>query len=328
MYDLRGDRVSIEVPVVPNAASHGQAMIVATNPGGDAVQIIFENGSLYFQKRVGGSYTDVGSLTYDAVQHRFWALSESSGTLRWETSPDGSTWTVRASAPAPIPLRLLEIDLLGGTYQSEASPGGAQFDNLNGGGTPTGKFCKTSTLKDDFNDGVRADDWSRAYVQGGATRAETGGELVLTPSTSASQAGYVSATAFDLTNDQVAIEVPQILSAATPAYAELELSAGSGRYVEFFVQSGLVKMVEANGGGSVTRASVTYSATDHRWWRLREATGTLYWETSADGHVWTTRFSEADPFALTALDVYLLASTNAAVSTPGSLHYDNYNLLP
>ncbi len=40
---------------------------------------------------------------------------------------------------------------------------------------------------------------------------------------------------------------------------------------------------------------ITYSATDHRWWKIRESGGTVYFETSPDGLTWTTQRSISTP---------------------------------
>ena len=45
------------------------------------------------------------------------------------------------------------------------------------------------------------------------------------------------------------------------------------------------------GGVGTTLATLTYSATDHAWLRLREAAGTVFWDTSPDGVTWTNRAS-------------------------------------
>jgi hypothetical protein len=44
------------------------------------------------------------------------------------------------------------------------------------------------------------------------------------------------------------------------------------------------------------RNSIAYDADAHRYWRIREAAGTTYWETSADRTDWAELHSEANPF--------------------------------
>lgn len=42
-------------------------------------------------------------------------------------------------------------------------------------------------------------------------------------------------------------------------------------------------------GGSLTQ--ITYDATNHLWWRIRESGGTVYADTAPDGSTWTNRYS-------------------------------------
>src|SRR5690606_1400637 len=52
-----------------------------------------------------------------------------------------------------------------------------------------------------------------------------------------------------------------------------------------------------NGGTAVQIGSTTLNAVNHRFLRLREAGGTVYYETSANGTTWTVRWSVAHAFS-------------------------------
>jgi hypothetical protein len=74
----------------------------------------------------------IGSVLYDPAQHAWWRIRESGGTLFWETAPDGKAWVVQAQLSAlPFAIDVLDVDVMSGTYQSQASPGQSHFDNLN-----------------------------------------------------------------------------------------------------------------------------------------------------------------------------------------------------
>ncbi|WP_420034708.1 LamG-like jellyroll fold domain-containing protein [Streptomyces sp. cg28] len=49
-----------------------------------------------------------------------------------------------------------------------------------------------------------------------------------------------------------------------------------------------------------TPVNLTYSAIDHAWVRVRETSGTVYWETSGDGFGWTVRRTLATPSWVTS----------------------------
>jgi hypothetical protein len=67
------------------------------------------------------------SGSYDPIAHRWWKLRHDGQLLFFETSPDGETWSVRASAESPISLDSVIIQLGAGTYLSIPDPGVARF---------------------------------------------------------------------------------------------------------------------------------------------------------------------------------------------------------
>lgn len=72
------------------------------------------------------------TVTYNAMTHRWMRLRESAGTLYWETSPDGSTWTVRRNIATPA---WVTSATTGGVflegYRDVATTVWAEIDNLN-----------------------------------------------------------------------------------------------------------------------------------------------------------------------------------------------------
>lgn len=70
------------------------------------------------------------------------------------------------------------------------------------------------------------------------------------------------------------------------------------------------------GGTNTTLATWTYSATTHAWLRVREAAGTVYWDTSPDGMTWTTQASTAAiTWDLTTVYLRVTASRFGAETT-------------
>src|SRR5205085_7427891 len=118
------------------------------------VQFVIENGNIYYQKRVNGTQTTLGSLPYSASEHRFFGIRATATNVYWETSANGTSWTQRASDGAVINFQYVRVSLTGGSYQSETSPGSVVWDNVNGG-TRTGVWCKASSMLDRFDDTTR-----------------------------------------------------------------------------------------------------------------------------------------------------------------------------
>lgn len=75
---------------------------------------------------------NVGSVTYNATNHKWLRLRHSSGNVYWDTSADGVNWTNQASAAVAevIPLTALRVQFVTG-YSGTESPTTVIFDNVN-----------------------------------------------------------------------------------------------------------------------------------------------------------------------------------------------------
>ena len=92
---------------------------------------VVESGKLYLQSKIDGRKNSQ-SITYDATEHQSWRIRHeaSENQILWETSPDGTTWTIQRQIAPQIPLTALYVTLSAGTYMTEAEPGLAVFDNF------------------------------------------------------------------------------------------------------------------------------------------------------------------------------------------------------
>ena len=94
-----------------------------------------ENGQLLAYTETGGNPTGVATLTYSPTQHLYWRVRESAGTIYWDTSADGTTWTNRAQtsisglsfSPSSVSVYLTTKEFSTGS----ASPGTGKFSNMN-----------------------------------------------------------------------------------------------------------------------------------------------------------------------------------------------------
>jgi hypothetical protein len=332
-YDLRGHAISVEVVTVPNAATSAQGVMSLGHPKNDAGASIEVAGGMlnFIRTDTSGNGVSQGTLAFSATDHRYWRIREAGGQVFWETSPDRTTWTLREQASAPIDFRYARVSLFGGTYEAAAvNPGEMVFDNLNTG-VPASEFCAPETLVDRFDDGVISDAWSRDSVTNGCVISEGGGVLRLTPAaTAGSGCQLASSTAYDLRGKAFVVRVAQMVDTSTQVQAYLRLAdfaAGSDHYVGFFQRGGQL-LAQSRAGGAETDVAVTWNATDHAWWRIREASGMVIWETSPDGTAWSMRRMSAAPVSLTRIVVDLSVENGAGAATPGAAHFDDFNAPP
>ena len=78
----------------------------------------------------------------------------------------------------------------------------------------------------------------------------------------------------------------------------------------------------------VSPTEITYSPTEHRWWRLRNHAGQFLWETSPDGRAWTTQASEPAESDPLVASIHVEAGTEGPDPAPGTAVLDNFNVPP
>lgn len=161
---------------------------------------------------------------------------------------------------------------------------------------------------------------------------ETENHLEITPRTGQTGPHYnglISVDTFDLTDQQVFLEVVRV----TQGNADTQFFIGSdnGNAVKMEYEGGKISMRLVNGGTTIGLATISYDPSLHRWWRIRhvDINDTIYFDTSPDGIDWTQRVSiPRGSLDITAFYVYLGAGSWTSESTPGVAIFDNLNWHP
>lgn len=106
--------------------------LILSFPGEDiALSIEYWDGMLRLFERVGGDTPMSVSLSYNQAQHRWWKIRESAGTLSWETSPNGSSWTSHATRPTDFDCGTAYVTIAAGVWDTwTGGPIEAHFDHL------------------------------------------------------------------------------------------------------------------------------------------------------------------------------------------------------
>ena len=186
---------------------------------------------------------------------------------------------------------------------------------------------KTGCFQDDFQDGVRAAFWDQTYSVG-PILGELGVLLVSpsdpTPSTAALSA-YVTSP-LDLTVSSIAVELVQAPNTAAAVYVLFTAKQDGAKLnrLQIFAAAGTIvfrKMVDS----VATDVMLTFDPLQHRWWRIREVSGTTYFDTS-DGFTWTQRASTPTPAFANQVNIELGGGTVTMISNPGVIKFDNFNI--
>jgi hypothetical protein len=160
-----------------------------------------------------------------------------------------------------------------------------------------------SSLVDNFNAGALGPDWGNSY---GGTAVVAGRARV--PCTTG-YAGCQTAYSWTMAGASFFVQVPTVPAASTAAEAYCGVmvqSATAGTRVGFIINAvgGLLRCKNEVGYYDAEAVDIPYSATDHKWLRMREDGTSLYWDTSPDGTTWTNRRTIPTP-------AWILAETDA-----------------
>jgi hypothetical protein len=187
-------------------------------------------------------------------------------------------------------------------------------------------------FSDDFTGGsIDTTKWPN--ITGAPT--QTGGRLRIIPTTAYPQ--VVSGPVFDMTTDQVWVEVPTIPNQGngTNKARFLLFSNPSGASNVYFQieYNGSAWILFMHGNGTITSVSGSstinpYVNATHRFLRFTMTGGNLLYETSADNVTWTTRRTIVAPAWLTAGLVYacLQAFYTGTEPSPGYAEFDNFRI--
>lgn len=333
LYTLVDSSALVRVDEAVNAGGYVSEQFSLKRDGNNKVYWHAEGGTLSARVKVAGAATTLAAFPYSATEHRWLRLRESAGTVYWETSADGIGWTQRASqgVASLFPLDSMIVTFYVYTFGGGTpTPGQARFSRLNSvdGNTPSPGL---SGIQDNFNDGTLALQWTT--IQSGGTISESGGTLNFAPSANNGSVVLTveSVESRSLLGSSLFAEVPSVISTTGNMGQRLEAKLDGSNKLTWKVENGVLSASIKNAGTQATIVSLTYSPTSHRWWRIREASGTIFWDTSPDGLNWTQQATAptSSTFPLDAVSIRLhLETWGSGVGNPGVARFDNVNVPP
>ena len=205
--------------------------------------------------------------------------------------------------------------------------GYADFDDPSGQ-SPDGDdaWCPIHALVDDFEDTFRSPEWLNTTGDAVVSALETEGELVMTlaPGAAGSKA-YISSQAYDLTGGEVVVEIPEVSTPPSTTFVELR---GDTSVIAIRILATIDMMsmeplyevdvsVDSKEDPVVPIVTLDYDLMAHRWLRIREADGALFFEHSADGSEWLELGTRSpNDIPVDDLLVAIGVSTTAAAMDP------------
>lgn len=98
--------------------------------------------------------------------------------------------------------------------------------------------------------------------------------------------------------------------------------------LQFYVSNNTVYARVQTGNGYTVINSGAYSAAQEQYFRLREASGTVYWETSGDGQQWNQFATVSDPFDLGNVVAAQMVGAWQDEGASTTVRFDNFNVIP
>jgi hypothetical protein len=213
---------------------------------------------------------------------------------------------VGAAACTP-PAAIYDLAATGGgaTTSHTTGSGGASTSTDACAGTGTGS-CGEGSIAGLVGDFKSAADWGTFANQGTTVTPQEGRVVMTTDGTPGRYAGCYDTASVLASGCQVFVHVTPT-EAYGPYTTFMALDGqGTGDTIQMVKVGGVLQMDVQTGAASSSSSSgstssagyqqsVPYDAFAHAWWRIREAQGTLYFETSSDGKCWTEQGHATTP---------------------------------
>ena len=186
-------------------------------------------------------------------------------------------------------------------------------------GTDTG--CGAATLlADDFEDGLVAAGWD-PQVGPNTSFEEAGGQAVFQVQAAPGErlVELTSQLGYDLSESAFSVEVTQPPPATSDTFAFLMAQSSQGN-LSINLQYGELHCFDVT---AVEVCRTTFDPIAHRFWRLRGAAGTTYFETAPDGISWTEIGRTPTPASHVAARLNIGAQSLAAETV--TVAYDSVN---
>lgn len=173
---------------------------------------------------------------------------------------------------------------------------------------------------------LNATNWSN---WGGGQISVSGGQLLLTTTTSPGYYGINSAPVPFFEHGYMEVEVASVGNQALGSlefYPVLLSGVTTSDQVFFLIGGGDIQLYKKVGGSSTFIASATYNAVTHKYLRLRIAYGRIFGEYSSDEATWNILGSSAAPFSFDQVYFYIQVGTwnTEATSTVPAIEWARF----
>lgn len=323
-YDLRDDQFTIELgDSLDTTAGNEYEIELESTRAGHALAFVRRGADLMFVHTTDAIRSELDRIPYDPVEHRFLRIAHLGGVTTWQT---GATRTgefeVRATATTLDWVDWMRVHLF--ATRGSDTEFGISIESV-GGVTSIGSACPIAQLADDFDGATLGSTWARSVAYGGTLEQANGSITMRMGTTAYNNISLSPATLYDLRGGSLTVEVPQMLDVSSTQEFVIQVN-GIDRVSVVTLEQVTNKLVARMTDDALV-ASADYSPTDHRWLRIREGGGTVFFEVSADGTTFNPfgQASGVTGFEHASIGAFALG---APIATASAVQIDNVNIAP
>jgi hypothetical protein len=313
-YDLTNAGAFAQFTPPPVGAGSREMFLQLSADANDQLQWARSGSTFAPHYSVAGVWSQGPSISYSSAT-AWWRIRNANGNVIWETSPDGFAWTAQWTVPSPFSVTNMTVNVICGYWGTETAAN-SFVDNFNLTPTvtppptttttmptttttvpsttttsttvpsttttsttiPSGP-AKLSSLVDNFGAGTfnygKWDGSSYGVV------GQSGGRASIPCTTAYPTMG--TNTRYDLANSGAFAQFTPPPTGNGSRELFLILANAAGDQLQWALSGTTFAPRYSLAGVWTEGPATTYSATADPWWRIREASGRVVWETSADG---------------------------------------------
>jgi len=301
---------------------------VSLDKAGDSSYQLYwavETNKVRAYKNTAGTHTVLAEAAYNSSTHKWFRIRESSGTVYWDYSTDGISWTNFTSISDPFAINSVNVGADVGTWNTEASTTTATIDNFN---KPL-----TSSVTEDWSSGsINTTKWNN---WGSPQTSVVSQQLQISSTLGGGYYGVntnVGGTVLSLTGSYVTNQLVDAGNQSLTSWGVYPVSldkAGDSNYqIYWAVETNKIRAYKRVAGTATILSEATYDPSVHKRFRIREYNGTTYWDYSTDGSSWTNFTSAANPFDVSGVVIGTDVGTWQAEASNTHATFDNFNVAP
>lgn len=192
-------------------------------------------------------------------------------------------------------------------------------------------MAATSSFSDNFNDNSRSASWETTLSNDGTQVFEQNGQVEITHTAVAQYNTLSTVSTYDLTGSNFFVEVTDVGNQSLTSH-ETQLTAyiDGNNKTWITIINNTVQVYKLVATVQTQLKQVTWDRRQHRWIRIREASGTTFWETSANPTLegWTLLHSVSNPLTITAVKMALVSGCFSNEASATGSKFDNFNIVP